>query len=380
MRRHDPGPRAPRHDHAPRQTLRALLALAALGAATAARTRDAHADPLVVDTVEFGSWPDAMAHIESAAQALPFVVHVRVRDPDGHAVACGSYSLSLDATGASAFDVRTCDPATNTTALALTNRTALFDPLTNRPNAVEIRATQVRTAQAVGGGRAGSQGGGSQDGCGVLVQPYVIRDNDHARVYLEPGRFELRPASAVVQAAVVGNMWILSAAGAATRPLAYDVWDRQRREVAYHGSTSMGCTALGGGTDAPTGVTMVSATVYDWINANEEVHGTLSDNDPEWERGRRYHEYRFLAYAGDHVVINLHGGELPGQPRSHVDAYLGLFLGDRMITSDDDSGGGLDSRIDRVMSETGTYSIRATTGARTVGGTGYTVQLQVQRP
>jgi type II secretory pathway pseudopilin PulG len=88
--------------------------------------------------------------------------------------------------------------------------------------------------------------------------------------------------------------------------------------------------------------------------AGGEVHrGTLGAGDPMASDGSWYEAYPLSVGIGDHFVITMQSGDF--------DAYLTLVAPDGGVISDDDSGGGTDSRIDVTFDEAGTREIRANT-------------------
>lgn len=85
-----------------------------------------------------------------------------------------------------------------------------------------------------------------------------------------------------------------------------------------------------------------------------EVHrGTLGVGDPTASDGSWYETYPLSVGIGDHFVITMRSGDF--------DAYLTLVAPDGGVISDDDSGGGTDSRVDVTFDEAGTREIRANT-------------------
>jgi type II secretory pathway pseudopilin PulG len=88
--------------------------------------------------------------------------------------------------------------------------------------------------------------------------------------------------------------------------------------------------------------------------AGGQVHrGTLGPGDPMASDGSWYEAYPISVGIGDHFVITMRS--------SDFDAYLTLVAPDGGVVSDDDSGGGTDSRIDVTFDEVGTREVRANT-------------------
>lgn len=100
------------------------------------------------------------------------------------------------------------------------------------------------------------------------------------------------------------------------------------------------------------------------IAVGETVSNELSASDPELDDGGYFHEYVVTAAAGDSFRITLRSSEF--------DAYLrwGTKDGDAFteISSDDDSGGDLDSQMTVRVERAGTYVIRVSAlGTGSVG-------------
>lgn len=90
------------------------------------------------------------------------------------------------------------------------------------------------------------------------------------------------------------------------------------------------------------------------IAVGESANGELTESDPELEDGGYFHDYTVTASAGDSFRITLTSGDF--------DSYLrwGSKDGDAFteISSDDDSGGELNSMLTVRVSRSGTYVIR----------------------
>jgi hypothetical protein len=78
-----------------------------------------------VRSAEHGSWSDSIARLRDGCRA-PCTIHVEVQNDAGAGVRCRDYTLTLDAAARRAFLVGACDPATDRTALTLTDRHHLF--------------------------------------------------------------------------------------------------------------------------------------------------------------------------------------------------------------------------------------------------------------
>ena len=102
--------------------------------------------------------------------------------------------------------------------------------------------------------------------------------------------------------------------------------------------------------------------------AGGQVHrGTLGPGDPTASDGSWYEAYPLNGGVGDRFIITLRS--------SDFDAYLTLVAPDGGVISDDDSGGGTDSRIDVTIDEAGTREVRA--NSLRPGATGdYTLTIE----
>ena len=97
------------------------------------------------------------------------------------------------------------------------------------------------------------------------------------------------------------------------------------------------------------------------IALGQTITGRLQQSDTPLADGSVGDDYFLVVPAGAHLHIELHGGEITGQPGSHMDMYLHLLHDGREIARDDDGGGNLDSLIDTTVADGGAYIIRATT-------------------
>ncbi len=155
---------------------------------------------------------------------------MRVFDGSGHRARCGRYALSFDVPGALAFDVGSCDPASDATDLTLISRTNLFahEGVVPRPRAVTLTATEVRIGDETGGAEVT---GGSALDCSVGIRPY-LDDLEHGTVvYLGPDRFQVTPTDTAVVVEAQTDGWSLHAHASASLSITYDVVDRASGEV-----------------------------------------------------------------------------------------------------------------------------------------------------
>ncbi|MGE3524828.1 MAG: PPC domain-containing protein [Gemmatimonadales bacterium] len=108
------------------------------------------------------------------------------------------------------------------------------------------------------------------------------------------------------------------------------------------------------------------------IAVGQTVSGELSSSDARMADSSFYDLYSFEGRKGQYVIITMRSGAF--------DAYLSLGRivdGDfSQIESDDDGGGGEDSRLEYELTEDGTYAIRANSVFSTRLG-GYTLSLEV---
>jgi len=131
------------------------------------------------------------------------------------------------------------------------------------------------------------------------------------------------------------------------------------------GSTFARVVAVGFGLLA---VTALPSRAQQQIPIGSSVTGTLTASDPTLGDGSHYKLFTFYGTAGQTVQIDLMS--------SDFDSYL--YLRDQNgteITHDDDSGGGLNARIIRTLSYTGTYQIVANTLRQGMYGA-FTLRLQ----
>lgn len=94
------------------------------------------------------------------------------------------------------------------------------------------------------------------------------------------------------------------------------------------------------------------------IQLGQTVNGSLTSSDPTLDDDSHYHLYTYHARGGERVRITLRSNDF--------DAFLavGRFEGedcDDDCRTDDDSGGGTDSRVVLTITEPGDYTIRANT-------------------
>lgn len=107
------------------------------------------------------------------------------------------------------------------------------------------------------------------------------------------------------------------------------------------------------------------------ISAGPSVSGALESSDPKAADNSYFDDYVYHGRAGEHLVITLRS--------SAFDTYLGYgtLTAGRMtsISSDDDSAGGTDSRLEVTLPSDGDYVIRANSLAPNATGA-YTLQVE----
>jgi hypothetical protein len=114
------------------------------------------------------------------------------------------------------------------------------------------------------------------------------------------------------------------------------------------------------------------------IGLGQTVQGRLQQGDTPLADGSVADDYVFVAPAGASVHVELHGGEIAGQPGSHMDMYLHLLHDGAEITHDDDGGGNLDSLIETTLPASGAYVLRVTTFGSGLRAGAYTLVLRSQ--
>ncbi|MEI8254456.1 MAG: hypothetical protein WCJ30_02165 [Deltaproteobacteria bacterium] len=196
-------------------------------------------------TIEFGSWPAAVAALEGDLGSEGRTVHVFVRDETGRPVACGDYTLLLDGIAGRAFTLGSCDPQTSSTSVRLVNRHALFahDDFIPRPLPAGIGAVEVRSTGARGG--AGHVGG-SELQCTLALRPFLTNLETGEHVYLPPGRFVMNVLSHDVNAVATAREWTLQARSRGLIQVEYEMVDTARHERVLHDRVSLQCGSAPG--------------------------------------------------------------------------------------------------------------------------------------
>lgn len=107
------------------------------------------------------------------------------------------------------------------------------------------------------------------------------------------------------------------------------------------------------------------------VRMGATVNGRLTASDPKLSDNTAFHAYYFNGFEGDRVSVTMRS--------SAFDAYLhfGQLGGSAAIATDDDSGGGTNSRVTVTLPATGTYVILANVLS---GGSVGAYTLEVRSP
>lgn len=201
----------------------------------------AHADEVVVRTLEHGDWASAVAAMQLDPNAQGRVVQVVVESRLTAGVAvrtpCGRYFLLFDAPGQRAFRAGTCDPETHATPVELVDRAALFelDGAFARPRTMQIAAFTVRQGTAQGQARAPA---GTDLRCAIALEPYVVDLLRNERVRATPEHFALRPLGEGARIETHGQGWVVRASSVR---FDYELIDRRSGAVVLRESVAMTC-------------------------------------------------------------------------------------------------------------------------------------------
>jgi hypothetical protein len=201
----------------------------------------AHADALRIETLEDHTWPQSVASLQKDRESEGRTLHVIVKDVDGSRLHCGTYAVSLDEAGADAFTIEGCDDTTNSTAIRLVHRSALFEhgDVVPRPRAPRVTASRTQTGASAGGARSGAE---SAVDCQVTVHPFMRDLENGGRVDLAPGRYTLRTKQDDVQVKPVNDGWMFIAARGAHTTVEYFITDTRRDEVVLNDRVTMNCS------------------------------------------------------------------------------------------------------------------------------------------
>jgi hypothetical protein len=251
-------------------------------AATSAR-----ADALRIETLEDHTWPASVAALQKDRDSEGRVVHVVVKDGDGARLHCGTYAVGLDAAGAEAFTIEGCEDATDSTALRLTHRSALFEhgDVVSKPRAPRITASRQQTGAASGGAKTGAE---SAVDCQVTVHPFIRDLENGGRVDLAPGRYALMTKSDSVAAKPTDNGWILVAPRGTNMTVEYSVTDLRKDEVVLTDRVTMNCSVQ---TASGTGEVVPARVVHD-----TSTHDGADTAEPDGKPG--------LPWSGQAITAN----------------------------------------------------------------------------
>jgi hypothetical protein len=213
----------------------------------------ARADALTIETLEERTWPAAVAALQHDRGSEGRIIHVVVREGDGTRVHCGTYSIGLDQAAADAFAVEGCDPASDSTAVRLVHRSALFEhgDVVPKPRAPRIVASRTQTGEAAGGAKNGAE---SAVDCAVRVRPFIRDLENGGRVDLLPGRYSLGTGPTDVKVKPTEDGWTLSAPRGSHTSIDYFVTDLQKGVVVLNDHVTMECavqTATASGYTVP---------------------------------------------------------------------------------------------------------------------------------
>ena len=144
--RHLGGPRLASHCGM-RARFAVITTIAVIVCGTSAR-----ADSLTIGTLEAGTWEAAIAELQRDRTSEGRSLHVHVDGSDGR-VGCADYRLTLDAFGAAAFALGTCEPTTGATEVRLVHRSALFahGDIVAHPISPALTAERTQRVTAQGG-------------------------------------------------------------------------------------------------------------------------------------------------------------------------------------------------------------------------------------
>ncbi len=217
----------------------------------------ARADALRIETLGEHTWPASVAALQTERSSEGRVVSVVVKETDGQRLHCGTYALGLDQVGSEAFEIESCDSATDATAVRLVHRAALFEhgDVVSHPRAPRIVASRTQTGTASGGAKSGAE---STVDCSVAVHPFVRDLENGGRVDLAPGRYALRTRNDDVEVKPASDGWTFVAPRGSHLTVEYFVTDLQKEQVVLNDRVTMNCsvqTSAGSGGAPPPIVT-----------------------------------------------------------------------------------------------------------------------------
>ncbi len=202
------------------------------------------ADALTIETVEHGAWSSSIAALQTDPRAEGSTLHVVVRDGNGRALPCGSYTLAFDDAGVKAFELGPCAAAAQATSIVLAHRTALFEhgapdgagPST--PREVLVVASRVETAGASGGAKVEAK---SAVACSAEVSPYMPDLEHGTRVPLHPGRYVLKTRQPDVRVTHDDTHWTLARDAASADAIDYELHDAKTATVVLRERVMLSC-------------------------------------------------------------------------------------------------------------------------------------------
>ena len=134
--------------------------------------------------------------------------------------------------------------------MTLRDRHALFaheDPVP-RPLPAGLVVVQTRRSEAIG---QAEQPGAGEVVCSVAVRPYLTDLEHGTRVYLVPGRYQMRVAQSYVRAVSVPDGWNVQSSTEGSLVVDYDVVDTTTETVAFSGRATLACGEGSNASDPP---------------------------------------------------------------------------------------------------------------------------------
>ena len=233
--------------------MKARIIVFSLSAVVLAGRSASAGEALRIETLEERTWSAAVAALQHDRASEGHVIHVIVRESDGTRLHCGTYAIGLDLASSEAFQSEGCDHTTDSTALRLVHRAALFDhdDAVSRPRAPRVVASRTQTGEASGGAKSGAE---SAVDCAVTVRPFIRDLENGGRIDLAPGRYGLRTKGDEVKVKPTEDGWTFLAPRGSSSVVEYFVTDLRKGEVVLNDRVSMNCsvqTSTGTGTGVP---------------------------------------------------------------------------------------------------------------------------------
>ena len=99
-------------------------------------------------TLEYGTWPTAVAAFEANTRSEGTAIHVVVADSHGDVLPCGAYTLALDDVVADALTIGSCDAPTAATPIRVSTPRRAFR--TRRRSSTAARCGYQRRGRHAG--------------------------------------------------------------------------------------------------------------------------------------------------------------------------------------------------------------------------------------